>query len=136
MQLIEATIPWVPQRGHRSTSAEWKAQRAHEMRLSPTPAEKILWGHLRKGQTGCKFRRQELLFGFIADFWCAELGLIVEADGSVHDKERDAHRDAELAAYGVTTLRFKNSEIVNDTETCLAKIITTAERLKEKCNGK
>jgi hypothetical protein len=52
MQLIEATIPWVPQRGHRSKSEEWKALRAHEMRLAPTAAEKILWGHLRKSQTG------------------------------------------------------------------------------------
>jgi very-short-patch-repair endonuclease len=100
------------------------------MRLSPTPAEKILWGHLRKGQTGCKFRRQQMLFGFIADFWCAELGLIVEADGPVHDKERDAHRDAELSAYGVTTLRFTNSEIVKDIDRCLVTIITTAGRLK------
>lgn len=136
MQLIQGKIPWAPQRGHRSESEEWKAQRAHEMRLAPTAAEKILWGHLRKSQTGFKFRRQQLLFGFIADFWCAELGLVIEADGSVHNKERDAHRDAELSAYGVTTLRFTNSEIVNDTDRCLVTIITTAERLKEKCTGK
>jgi very-short-patch-repair endonuclease len=100
------------------------------MRLAPTPAETILWGHLRKSQTGFKFRRQQLLFGFIADFWCAELGLIVEADGPVHDKDRDAHRDREMAKYGISTLRIFNHELSQDIVACVAEIVATCERIK------
>jgi very-short-patch-repair endonuclease len=136
MQVTEAKTQWVPQRRHRSQSEEWKAQRAHEMRLARTAAEKVLWDNLRQEKLGYKFRRQQLLFGSIADFWCAELGLVIEADGSVQDKERGAHRDAELSAYGVTTLRFTNAEIMKDIDRCMVAIITVTERLQEQCNRK
>ena len=37
--------------------------------------------------------------------------LVIEADGPFHDPERDAVRDAWLAAKGVRVLRFPNTEI-------------------------
>ncbi len=37
--------------------------------------------------------------------------LVIEADGPFHDPERDAVRDAWLAAKGFRVLRFPNTEI-------------------------
>ena len=37
--------------------------------------------------------------------------LVIEADGPFHDPERDALRDAWLAAKGFRVLRFRNTEI-------------------------
>lgn len=52
-----------------------------------TDAEMRLWNILKQGIQGCKFRRQHPIAGFIADFYCHRLKLIVEIDGSVHDLE-------------------------------------------------
>jgi hypothetical protein len=46
-----------------------------------------------------------------------------------HDVARDEERDANLAASG-STLRFSNSEIMQDIDNCLIAITTTAGRLK------
>jgi very-short-patch-repair endonuclease len=58
---------------------------AGELRSSMTPAEKILWSHLRNRKVlGFKFRRQHPVSDFIVDFYCHEARLVIEADGSVH----------------------------------------------------
>ena len=57
-----------------------------------TPAEKILWNELRANKLGVHFRRQQVIAGFIVDFYCHKAGLVVEVDGDIHDlqKEEDA----------------------------------------------
>jgi very-short-patch-repair endonuclease len=60
---------------------------------------------------GIKFRRQVPIGPYVVDFACLRYRLIVEADGPHHDAERDAARDAWLAAQGFRTLRFTNEEI-------------------------
>jgi cytidylate kinase len=47
-----------------------------------------------------------------------------------HDVARDEERDANLAASGISTLRFSNSEIMQDIDNCLIAITTTAGRLE------
>jgi very-short-patch-repair endonuclease len=60
-----------------------KLSRARQLRLSPTPAEMKLWQHLRRNQIACvKFRRQQLIEGFIVDFFCHKAGLVIEIDGA------------------------------------------------------
>jgi len=67
-----------------------KALRARELRQSMTEAEKLLWQHLRVNRlNGWHFRRQQLIAGFIVDFYCHAAGLVVEVDGSVHDNQID-----------------------------------------------
>ena len=68
----------------------WRAsvgikQRAKQLRSEETHAEKLLWQQLR-GRKFCnlKFRRQHPIDRFIVDFFCSELRLVVEFDGSVH----------------------------------------------------
>ena len=55
---------------------------ARKLRRNETEAEKKLWQVLRARQfLGLKFRRQSPVAGFVADFLCEELRIIVEADG-------------------------------------------------------
>ena len=84
-----------------------RANRAH-----PTSAEDILWWELRNGRLGFRFRRQEPIGPYIADFLCKAARLVVEVDGDTHRNDAvDAARDRDLEALGYRVIRFSNSEI-------------------------
>ena len=76
-------------------SPKKKLQRAKELRRDMTPAEKILWQELRANKLGVHFRRQQVIEGFIVDFYCHKAALVVEVDGDIHDlqQEEDARRE-------------------------------------------
>jgi len=81
-----------------------------------TREEKHLWyDYLRKYPI--KFLRQKVIGKYIADFYCAEVKLVVELDGSQHYEEKGIKKDAErtefLEKYGIKVIRFTNRE-VND----------------------
>ena len=87
---------------------------AKELRKSMTKEERLLWyDFLRRYPV--RFTRQKILGKYIADFYCAEAGLVVELDGSQHGEDvgivQDAERTAFLEAYGLTVLRIPNPEI-------------------------
>ena len=63
---------------------EGKRTASRQLRQSPTEAEALLWSRLRNSALGVKFRRQQVIRGFIVDFYCDAARLIVEADGGVH----------------------------------------------------
>lgn len=95
--------------------------RARELRKGETEAEKIFWERILKNKKllGLKFTRQKPLDCFIADFYCASLGLVIEIDGEVHkfQKDRDKERDRMLAEkFGLKIIRYKNEEVLNDIE--------------------
>ena len=81
-----------------------------------TPAEKILWQELRADKLGVHFRRQQVIAGFIADFYCHKAGLVVEVDGDIHDlqQEEDTRREMVLREMGLRIARFRNDEVMND----------------------
>ena len=51
------------------------------------------------------FRRQQVIQGFIVDFYCHKVGLVVEVDGDIHDlqQEEDARREKALRELGLRT---------------------------------
>ena len=117
-------------RQSRHSSREVRAA-AKALRGAETPAEQRLWRVLRgRAVNGLKFRRQHPLHGFVLDFFCAEVGLCVELDGSVHDdplqRERDEARTAHLAAHGIGVIRFRNEEVLDDLPTVLRRIARAA----------
>lgn len=81
-----------------------------------TPAEKLLWKEVRANKLGVRFRRQQVIQGFIVDFYCHYAGLIVEVDGDVHDlqKEEDERREKVLSELGLRVVRFRNDEVVRN----------------------
>ncbi len=90
------------------------ADRARQLRREMTPQERILWNALRRNQLdGFHFRRQQVIDGYIVDFYCHSASVVVEVDGSVHDhqQEYDEARDDQLARRGLLILRVRNEEI-------------------------
>lgn len=59
-------------------------QKAEYLRNRSTQAEELLWDHLKGEQLGVKFRRQHPAFLYVLDFYCHELDLIIEIDGTIH----------------------------------------------------
>jgi very-short-patch-repair endonuclease len=61
-----------------------------------------------------RFRRQQVIQGFIVDFYCHRAGLVIEVDGDVHDlqKEEDERREKVLSALGLRIVRFGNDEVM------------------------
>lgn len=100
--------------------------RARRLRHSATDAERCLWRHLRNRQLkGHKFRRQVPIGGYIVDFACLEIRLIIELDGGQHDAQRayDERRTQTLEGQGFTVLRFWNHQVLTETEAVLEEIL-------------
>ncbi len=110
-----------------------KLQRAKELRREMTPAEKILWQEVRAKKLGVRFRRQQVIDGFIVDFYCHKSALVVEVDGDIHDlqKEEDKRREKVLTEMGLRIVRFRNDEAVRDLSAVVGKI---KELLENPCN--
>ncbi|MBK7407165.1 MAG: endonuclease domain-containing protein [Saprospirales bacterium] len=92
---------------------------ARNLRGNMTKAEACLWKYVLKARQmkGYQFRRQRPVRGYIADFLCKELLLIIEVDGISHCSteaiEKDRKRDLALQDAGFTILRFSNWEVLN-----------------------
>src|SRR5512138_408748 len=101
-----------------------KLQRAKELRREMTPAEKILWNELRADKLGVHFRRQQVIAGFIVDFYCHKAALVIEVDGDIHDlqKEDDAKRDKVLSEMGLKIVRFTNNEVLKNLSLVVEKV--------------
>jgi very-short-patch-repair endonuclease len=95
-----------------------------------TPEEAMLWERLRANRLqGFHFRRQQVIAGFIVDFYCHSTGLVIEVDGSVHDQrvEYDLDRSRILEGFGLRVLRFKNQEIREDIDAVLARVVAACQ---------
>ena len=102
-----------------------KQARARELRRSMTPAERRLWHRLRADRLGgSHFRRQQIIAGFIVDFYCHKAGLVIEVDGPIHaqQKSEDTTRTAAISDHGLKVLRFSNQDVMNDLNGVLGRI--------------
>jgi very-short-patch-repair endonuclease len=99
--------------------------RAKWMRQNPTPAEAHLWNELRaKRFQAAKFRHQNVIGRYIADFACRHPMLIVEVDGDTHGHQEryDARRTAFLESRGYKVLRFTSEDVLANTDGVLWSI--------------
>jgi very-short-patch-repair endonuclease len=102
-----------------------KLEAAKRLRQRMTPEEKMLWRALRNNQLDAlHFRRQQVLAGYIIDFYCASAWLAIEIDGGSHDgrTEYDARRDHALAEMGIRTIRISNESVTGDLDGVLRMI--------------
>lgn len=112
-------------RGLRKRAKPEKGQSARRMRSNPTEAEARLWTRLRGRRChGFRFRRQAVVLGWIADFYCPELRLVVELDGGYHDTrvDEDRYRDEVMCAAGLSVLRIPNDMVMGDVEDAIGQI--------------
>lgn len=98
---------------------------ARQMRRDPTPAEDLLWQHVRDRRlAGMKFYRQVPVDRFVVDFYAPKAGLIIEVDGAIHHKQvaADQERDQILSGLGLRVLRFSNDQVLEQTDQVLERI--------------
>jgi very-short-patch-repair endonuclease len=95
-------------------------ERAKSISRQMTKAEQILWFNMLKSrqQEGFKFVKQKQVFSYIVDFYCSELLLVIELDGSSHnDKiEYDKQRDAFLRSCGLEVVKISNNDAEKNLE--------------------
>jgi len=110
-------------------------ENAKQLRKNMTDAETVLWMHLKKGIDGLKIRRQHPIGIYIADFYCHKVKLIIEVDGSIHEKadikENDEKREIELNNWGYKLVRFTNDEVLKKTENVISNIAQTIKELNK-----
>ncbi len=105
---------------------------AKSMRQSSTDSEQLMWQLLRGKQLmNLKFRRQHVIKPYIVDFYCHEIGLVIELDGSQHGTddaiEYDAERTKFLEALGLTVVRYWNHDV-------LSRMVVVLEDLCKRCS--
>jgi very-short-patch-repair endonuclease len=118
-----------------NVTPEYKIALARELRQRQTESEAVIWDRLRGNQVAdSKFRRQRPIGRFVADFCCERWKLVVEIDGKYHETDQQKELDVERAAHfigrGYTVLRFRNTEVIQDTEAVVTRIQETLESLK------
>ncbi len=112
-----------------------KTARARQLRRDSTDVEAIMWSKLRAGRLdGLSFRRQHPVGSYTLDFYCPQLGLVVELDGGQHgddaQRARDQQRSVWLLSRGVTVLRFWNNEVTHNPQGVLERIKEMADDLR------
>lgn len=104
---------------------EIKKEFSRQLRKEHRWEENKVWQHLRDGKfLNLKFRRQHVIEGFVVDFYCHELKLVIEVDGPIHlkQKEYDRERQAIIESKGNTFIRVTNKEVNQTIRILLGKI--------------
>lgn len=104
------------------------------LRNNSTFPEILLWQKLRmKQMLGYKFRRQFQIEKYIVDFYCHELKLIVEIDGSVHfeKSKEDKERQKYLEKKGYCVIRYINEQVLQNIYFVLDNIAEACKLRKE-----
>ena len=109
---------------------------AHELRYSMTKAEACLWKYALRGKQmkGHTFNRQRPVLGYIADFMCKKLKLVIEIDGYTHllddtiKKDEKKQNDFEKAGFKV--LRFTDNEVLKGIQNVIRAIEITIDEIE------
>ena len=98
-----------------------------------TLGEVALWREIKNKKLNVRFSRQIPIDHYIVDFYCKELRLAIEIDGSVHYKEghqeKDRLRQNRLESLGVRFIRFSDLDVKNNLGWVLGEIRTQIENL-------
>ena len=68
----------------------------------------------------------------MVDFLCPSKALIVEVDGWTHDPEQDRRRDSLLRSRGYTTIRFTNTDVMENRDGVLLRILEVLRSLPDR----
>jgi very-short-patch-repair endonuclease len=111
-------------------------EKAHRLRNNSTFSEILLWIKIKGKSLGYEFHRQVPIDNYIVDFYCHELNLAIEIDGSSHNYKYDYDliRQQDLEILGVRFIRFSDIAVkrsMKDVLRALEVVIMDIER-----NGK
>jgi very-short-patch-repair endonuclease len=102
-----------------------KLDMARRLRQEMTPAERVFWKEVRRNQLDeLHFRRQQIIGGFIVDFYCHKARLAVELDGKIHceREDYDRRRDEIIRQHQILVLRFRNEDVLERIEEVLRRV--------------
>jgi very-short-patch-repair endonuclease len=104
-----------------------KIKVARDLRQNMTKAESAFWEMVRDRKFfNLKFRRQQIIDGLIADFYCNELGLVIEIDGCIHQnhiqKMIDRERDEIFKSIKLEIIRFSNDDVLTRPDYIIEKM--------------
>ena len=110
---------------------------AKTMRSNATDSENLMWQLLRaKRFMNLKFRRQHVIAPYIVYFYCHELDLVIELDGSQHNTDDgrayDVERTKFLEALGLKVVRYWNNDVLKNTESILGDLRLLYLKLENK----
>ena len=109
-------------------------EKTRTLRSNPTPAEKKLRYSFLASHPS-KFLRQKPIDNYIVDFYAHQEQLIIEVDGNTHQSDEEIRYDQErakkLESYGLSVIRFTNTEIFEQFEAVCARINQILEQKKE-----
>ena len=107
--------------------------RARELRNNSTFGEILLWNQIKKRKLGIQFHRQVPIDFFIVDFYCHELQLAIEVDGSIHShpqqKAKDIERQYRLERFGVDFIRINDSDVKKNMDSVIRFLTHRIEEL-------
>jgi len=89
-------------------------KKARDLRRSGNLSEVLLWNQIKnKKFLGLDFDRQKIIGNYIVDFYCKDIGVIIEIDGISHDRKvgYDSERDEYLRSLGLKVIHILDSDI-------------------------
>ena len=114
-------------------------KRARKLRKEMSLPEVLLWRELKGKPLGVRFRRQFPVRGYIADFACLEVRLLIEIDGIAHDMgdrpERDDQRDILLKADGWRIIRIAAQRVLAEPLLTAEAIVRLAQSMVNERSG-
>ncbi len=107
---------------------------AKYLRNNSTLSEILLWQKIKNRALVVQFHRQVPMLDYIVDFYCHEIGLAIEIDGSSHEYKYfyDARRQGRLEKEGVQFIRFSDSEIKQEMFSVLLSLEAKIDELLNK----
>ena len=113
---------------------------ARQLRNKSTAAEIRLWCEVLRNRQllGYSFLRQRPIDGYIADFLCKQLKLVIEVDGVRHqwgeNVQRDEQKDKRLRKLGFTVLRFTDHQVKDQLHLVQAFLVEWIEEKRRWAN--
>jgi very-short-patch-repair endonuclease len=110
---------------------------ARELRKNSTLSEVLLWLKIKGKVMGVEFHRQVPIDNFIVDFYCHELMLAIEIDGSSHDDKQDYDQNRQLILenLGVKFIRFRDIDVKQSMGWVLEELMICVEENRVSFNS-
>lgn len=107
---------------------------AKTLRQNMTFGEIALWKEIKGKKLGVRFSRQIPIDQYIVDFYCKDLQLAIEVDGSIHFEEKhqkkDILRQNRLEYLGVIVIRFNDLDVKNNLNFVLEDIKNVIKKIQ------
>ena len=92
-------------------------ERARKLRKAGSLPEALLWKEIKSKQiNGLNFDRQKVIGNYIVDFFCHELGVVIEIDDKTHDMkvEYDEKREKYLRGLGLEIIHISAKDVLEN----------------------